>query len=324
MNQFVMMNPSRLTETSGDDPAAMLLRSARADAAPLGAKERLRAKLGLVEGLVQQDEPPAMPKPLPQRESNQRAKRSRTIAPFIPFQNLISAPKPIATRKLGAVFVASIQVAAMVAALFIRPFPKFEPVQESSAVRNDEPQLLFFTPKKSESPSARASVSESEKSPKLRAARKEGFGSALPARSIPVRELPAWKESIVNDEHAGLFSEHPLPPVPPLAPEFVAPLPVSKSAPMVFQAGMTQPTRIAGTDPVYPMSARLRHVTGTVIVRCVITEKGAVEDCSTLKSPAFLDEAVLAAARSWRFTPITWQGRPVSVNYVFKYNFKLG
>jgi len=315
MNDF-----PRLVDGAGNDPATMLLRSARADKAEQGSKERMRAMLGLVDPV--EERIPALPK----RLSDERVKRSRKIARFIPFQHLVSPEKPAATRKLGPVVVAFVQVAAMVAALFVRPVPRIDPVTPEAPSRRDEPELLFFVPKKAPRDSVPAQASLSDNAGKPASARKETFGAATQSRSVRNREPAPLQESIVGDEHAGVLTENDQRSAMPMAsaPESLETSAGSSNAPMVFQAGMTQPVRIAGTDPSYPQIARARGVTGTVIMRCLVTEKGIPENCTVLKSPAYLDEAVLSAARGWRFTPVTFEGRAVPVNYVFRYNFKLG
>ncbi len=236
MNDF-----GRLADGATNDPAAVLLRSARMDKAPKDSKDRMRLMLGLVEATNDSHVLPLRVPSLPNRTRDERAKRSRAIAKFIPFQHLLSAPKPISPRKFGAVAIATVQVATILAALFVRPVPRVESVAEEAELVRDEPEMAFF-----------------------------------------------------------------------------------QTPPIVFQAGMTQPVRIAGTDPSYPQRAISGRVKGTVIIRCVLTENGLAQNCTVLNSPAYLDEAVLSVTPTWRFTPVTWNGRAVPVDYVFKVNFKLG
>ena len=90
-----------------------------------------------------------------------------------------------------------------------------------------------------------------------------------------------------------------------------------------FGQGMTRPTQIAGTQPQYNAQAIAARVEGKVLVRCVITVEGTVRDCKVIKGVPMLDEITLAALRSSRFTPITYRGKPESVEYLFTFNFKL-
>ncbi len=329
MSELVVTNTPRPLSGFGGDPAALLLRSARADAVPAGAKDRVRARLGIAESIVESNSVPSVsptPQTLPTHTSSKRSKRTRKIAPLIPFQHLISTPKPWAMRKAGAAAVVFVQVAAMVAALFIRPFPKFETVPELASENRDEPELVFFAQSKTHKESKHAAIRLPAAAPKGNS----GRGSAGLFRPASLREPSLLKESIVADEHAGALSERIDPSIlanaaeTSLSVESASRADMDVSSPMVFQSGMTQPIRTSGVDPAYPMRARMRGITGTVVMRCVVTATGLAKNCMILKSPAYLDEAVLTAAQSWRFTPIVWQGRPVSVNYVFKYKFQLG
>ena len=65
-------------------------------------------------------------------------------------------------------------------------------------------------------------------------------------------------------------------------------------------------------------------VSGLVIVRCTITEKGTAEDCTIVK-PLFpsLDRAVLDWLAGSTWSPITLGGQPRRVSYVFNFNFRL-
>lgn len=312
-----------LVNGADNDPAAILLRSARSDYAPKDSKDRMRAMLGIVDAVEPVN---GLPLPLPYRARQERAKRLRTIAKFIPFQNLIAPPKPASNPKFGAVVVATVQVAAIFAALFIRPLPRIEPVVEASTAHRDEPEILFFIPKSAHREAANTPASAEKTSPKAYVLNKDGSGSPRLSQDAPLLNRLPPVESYVGGEQAGAFHQMEEPTseaAAPLTPESLRSRATFATNPLAFQDGMTKPERIAGAEPVYPMTARQRGVEGTVIMRCVLTEQGLAQSCTILKSPAYLDDAVLAAAGSWRFAPVTWQGRAVSVNYVFKYKFRL-
>lgn len=80
----------------------------------------------------------------------------------------------------------------------------------------------------------------------------------------------------------------------------------------------TEPKRIGGRDPVYTREALEARVEGAALLECEITAEGATRDCRLLKSLPHMDGELLAAARTWRFSPATQGGRPVSVRYVSK------
>jgi protein TonB len=83
--------------------------------------------------------------------------------------------------------------------------------------------------------------------------------------------------------------------------------------------GPTVPPRpvagLAGNRrPVYPTQARDRGEEGTVLVLVHVTAQGAAESVSVARSSGHptLDEAAMAAIRSWRFSPATRGGVPVA------------
>ena len=65
-------------------------------------------------------------------------------------------------------------------------------------------------------------------------------------------------------------------------------------------------------------------VSGLLIVRCILSVEGRAEDCRIVKPlvPA-LDREVLQwlAGSSW--SPVTLDGKPQRVSYVFNFNFRL-
>jgi protein TonB len=60
-----------------------------------------------------------------------------------------------------------------------------------------------------------------------------------------------------------------------------------------------------------------------MLVKCVITTTGALHNCQILKSLPFMDQPVLAALQKQRYTPVTFQGRTINVEYVIPLKFEL-
>jgi protein TonB len=82
-----------------------------------------------------------------------------------------------------------------------------------------------------------------------------------------------------------------------------------------FGEGMKRPVAIAQPAPTYSREASAARVEGTVSVRCVITVEGTLRDCRILKGVPYMDGAVLEVLSRWKYTPVTFQGKPVSVFY---------
>ncbi|MBJ6765678.1 TonB family protein [Myxococcaceae bacterium JPH2] len=90
-----------------------------------------------------------------------------------------------------------------------------------------------------------------------------------------------------------------------------------------FGAAMTPPVRQGGEPLAYTHEALAARVEGSLVVKCVITDTGKVHKCRVIKGLPFMDEAVVEALESWHYSPVTFQGRPVSVSYVFNLKLKL-
>ncbi|MCP3141059.1 energy transducer TonB [Pyxidicoccus xibeiensis] len=90
-----------------------------------------------------------------------------------------------------------------------------------------------------------------------------------------------------------------------------------------FGQGMTPPSQVGGRPIEYTPQARAAQVEGTLIAKCVITAEGHVRDCRIIKGVAHMDEAVIDALHSRRYRPVTFQGRPVSVSYVFTIRLRM-
>lgn len=85
---------------------------------------------------------------------------------------------------------------------------------------------------------------------------------------------------------------------------------------LAFGEGMSRPTRLKGRDPEFTREALEARVSGRMIVKCTINIDGSLENCRIIKPLPHMEQAVLAALKTWKMTPVTFQGRPVRVDYV--------
>jgi protein TonB len=84
-----------------------------------------------------------------------------------------------------------------------------------------------------------------------------------------------------------------------------------------FGEGMTPPKLLSGGQLQYTREALEARVQGTMVVKCIITREGTVEDCRTIKGLPHMERAVRESLATRRYQPVTFQGRPVNVSYVF-------
>lgn len=77
--------------------------------------------------------------------------------------------------------------------------------------------------------------------------------------------------------------------------------------------------------PNYPQSARLKHETGVVFVKVLISENGSPKQFTIAKSSGHkdLDDEVLRVAKLSSYSPATRDGKPTMAFYDFSYQFTL-
>jgi protein TonB len=80
---------------------------------------------------------------------------------------------------------------------------------------------------------------------------------------------------------------------------------------------MTAPQLLTGASLQYTREALEARVEGLLIARCVITREGEVEGCRVIKGLPHMSEAVVSALETRRYSPVKYQGRPISVIYNF-------
>jgi TonB family protein len=74
------------------------------------------------------------------------------------------------------------------------------------------------------------------------------------------------------------------------------------------------PIVVAKKEPEYSEAARLAGLEGTVVLEAVIAEDGSAKQIRVARPLGLgLDENAVEAARTWRFTPGLYQGRPAPV-----------
>ena len=80
------------------------------------------------------------------------------------------------------------------------------------------------------------------------------------------------------------------------------------------------------TPPRYPRKAMKEGITGTVVLKLLVTSSGKAKDVRVVKAshPGVFDAAALQAVRNWMFEPATYQGRAVSMEATLPIHFEQG
>jgi TonB family protein len=76
--------------------------------------------------------------------------------------------------------------------------------------------------------------------------------------------------------------------------------------------------------PVYPALAKSAHVSGTVLLHCIIGPNGTVQNLQYVSGPPLLMKAAMDAVRQWRYKPTLINGKAVQVDTTVSVVFTLG
>ena len=88
--------------------------------------------------------------------------------------------------------------------------------------------------------------------------------------------------------------------------------------------GLTMPAVISEVRPQYTAAAMRAGIQGTVSLSVVIGVDGSIADVRVTKSlDPDLDEQAVSAAKRWRFSPGTKDGKPVPVEVTLELTFTL-
>ncbi|XXY84618.1 energy transducer TonB [Sorangium sp. So ce295] len=93
---------------------------------------------------------------------------------------------------------------------------------------------------------------------------------------------------------------------------------------LAFGAGMERPKEVSGCRPSFTREALAARVEGLALVKCVITPAGKLTSCRIAKGLPHMNEAILnTLTTTCRYTPVIYQGRPVSVDYTIPIRLKM-
>ena len=88
-------------------------------------------------------------------------------------------------------------------------------------------------------------------------------------------------------------------------------------------AGVTSGLLVRKVNPVYPPLARQARISGTVVLRAVISKDGSIENLSLVSGHPMLAPAAIDAVKQWKYKPYLLNGEPVEVETQVQVNFTL-
>ena len=76
--------------------------------------------------------------------------------------------------------------------------------------------------------------------------------------------------------------------------------------------------------PDYPLSAKMSHLAGTVLLHALITKEGTIRDIAVIASPdQSLSDSATDAVKRWVYLPYLLNGEPTEVDTTITVNFNL-
>jgi TonB family protein len=98
----------------------------------------------------------------------------------------------------------------------------------------------------------------------------------------------------------------------------------AETTPPVHIAGIqTQANLIHQVAPVYPQPAKSAHVSGTVLLHCIIGKDGTVQSVQYASGPPLLMKSAMDAVRQWKYKPTIINGKDVQVDTTVSVVFTL-
>ena len=104
-----------------------------------------------------------------------------------------------------------------------------------------------------------------------------------------------------------------------------APSTTVSEAPVVrISGGVISGHRIKFVVPVYPMEAKISHLSGTVLMDAVIGKDGVIRRLVPIASTdSMFTESATQAVRQWRYSPYLLNGEPTEVDTTITVNYAL-
>jgi TonB family protein len=91
----------------------------------------------------------------------------------------------------------------------------------------------------------------------------------------------------------------------------------------IGEEGVTPPTVLSKTEPVYTDEARDAKIEGTVVLSLEIDMDGLAQNIEVTRSlDGGLDQSAVTAVQQWRFKPGEKNGKPVRVMARIEVNFR--
>jgi TonB family protein len=146
--------------------------------------------------------------------------------------------------------------------------------------------------------------------------------AAAPAANDAARTVPDM--AIITPDAAPAANgpvsmEHPVPDMAVITPDGAP----GANGPVSIAAGVVAGNKIGGENPKYPAEARAAKVSGTVVLRAIISKTGAIANLQVISGPKELRASAVDAVRTWHYKPYLLNGEPTAVETTINVNYNL-
>jgi protein TonB len=99
-------------------------------------------------------------------------------------------------------------------------------------------------------------------------------------------------------------------------------IPVNTSAPAALRQSNLEPMQVIRTvPPIYPAIAKMRRLSGQVMVEFTVGKDGKAHNPKLLSGQATFKDAAFEAIRQWTFKPAKLDGKPIEQTTQVKMDF---
>jgi len=99
--------------------------------------------------------------------------------------------------------------------------------------------------------------------------------------------------------------------------------PVSAPTPTIMaQSDLVNAKALRAVPAVYPVIAKARRLSGTVVVRVTVGKDGKPRNLRYISGPTIFQDAAFEAAKQWLFQPATLNGAPIEQDTEIRMSFK--
>jgi protein TonB len=100
--------------------------------------------------------------------------------------------------------------------------------------------------------------------------------------------------------------------------------PVAPKGPARISGGVMAGSIVTRVQPVYPPIAKVAHMSGTVVLRAIITKTGTISSLTVVSSTnQMFNNSALEAVKQWKYKPYMLTGEPTEVDTTITVNFTL-